>query len=75
MQVDVSKLQVYQYNLFLMFKHNLFLCLFNHLDLIDKNHLKTSFKLLFVYFCIGYKLKFYKKSIIYEFIIGKKEVV
>ncbi len=32
MQVDVSKLQVYQYNLFLMFKHNLFLCLFNHLD-------------------------------------------
>lgn len=36
MQVDVSKLQVYQYNLFLMFKHNLFLCLFNHLDFADK---------------------------------------
>lgn len=62
MQVDVSKLQVYHYNLFLMFKHNLFLCLFNHLDL---NHIKDKKillnDLLYLVFCI-----FAVKKILYS---------
>lgn len=76
MQVDVSKLQVYQYNLFLMFKHYLFLCLFNHLDLIDDTFLLCLWKSCIFAFGLRWVSRYLLKkwSVMLDLLIEKWEI-